>query len=289
VPPEPTPSPAGPPPPYPPLTPGAPLVSTIAALESALSDAAAPEILIAPGTYKLTGASTQLEITRALVMKALIPGTVVIDADGSSESERRPLHVDAGSGEDVLISGIEFTGGYCHSSCTGSGFEDFGGGILHETGNLNLTDVRIAENTAASGGGFYKKDDSALLHLGPGTMIYDNRATGKAAGLMVDASSSDSTVTGEHCTISANQVYSGPRRTPPVRHASPVCLPRPSTMPRPPATPRAQNVYSPRHTLASISPSRLFAVPEYLGRPMRWRECLRRRWSHARAQTQRGQ
>ena len=119
-----TPSPPSPPsspslPPSPPVLPSPPLpppllpghrnVNTVEELIFALSNNAIDHISIAPGTYPL---SSQLEITRNVTIEATQPGSVVLDAQASSSSQRRGLYINGGALDVIEISGVNITGGF---------------------------------------------------------------------------------------------------------------------------------------------------------------------------------
>ena len=84
-------------------------VSTSAGLLSALANTAVDHIVLAPGTYIL---STELSITRSVVLEAAVAGSVVLDAQASSSSQRRVLYINPGSLGVVQLIGLNITGGY---------------------------------------------------------------------------------------------------------------------------------------------------------------------------------
>ena len=86
-------------------------VSTSAGLLSALANTAVDHIVLAPGTYIL---STELSITRSVVLEAAVAGSVVLDAQTSSSriEERRVLYINPGSLGVVQLIGLNITGGY---------------------------------------------------------------------------------------------------------------------------------------------------------------------------------
>ena len=87
-------------------------VSTSAELLSALANTAVGRIVLAPGTYIL---SAQLSVTRSVVLEAAVAGSVVLDAQASSSSQRRVLYIDPGSLGIVQLIGLNITGGYMNN------------------------------------------------------------------------------------------------------------------------------------------------------------------------------
>jgi hypothetical protein len=119
--PPPPPSPQSPPfPPSPPSPPPLPpggvvAVSTVTSLLGALANTAVARIVLAPGTYNLT---TELNITRSLILEAAVAGTVILDARASTFSQRRVLKIGAvGSLRVVQVIGLNITGGYSSEVC----------------------------------------------------------------------------------------------------------------------------------------------------------------------------
>jgi hypothetical protein len=118
-PPSPPPSPPPPSPPYPPYPPPSPppppylpgtaVVSTVSSLTSALANTAVGRIVLASGTYYL---SATLSITRSVVVEAAVAGSVVLDAQASSLSQRRVLYINPGSLGVVQLIGFNITGGH---------------------------------------------------------------------------------------------------------------------------------------------------------------------------------
>ena len=84
-------------------------VSTTTGLLSALANTAIGRIVLAPGTYIL---STELSVTRSVVLEAEVAGSVVLDAQASSSSRRRVLNINPGSFGVVQLIGLNITGGY---------------------------------------------------------------------------------------------------------------------------------------------------------------------------------
>ena len=81
-------------------------VSTVADLTSALANTAFGRIVLASGTYYL---SSELSITRSVILEAAEAGSVVLDAQASSSSPRRVMTISA---PVVQLIGLRITGGY---------------------------------------------------------------------------------------------------------------------------------------------------------------------------------
>jgi hypothetical protein len=84
------------------------VVSNTVALTSALANTAVGRIVLAPGTYIL---NAELSITRSVVLEAAVAGSVVLDAQASSSSQRRVLYIQPGSLDVVQLIGLNITGG----------------------------------------------------------------------------------------------------------------------------------------------------------------------------------
>ena len=81
-------------------------VSDVAALNAALADPSIGHVLLNPGTYPLT---SQLEISRDLIVEAAQPGTVVLDGQDST----RVLYISSGT---VELIGLNIARGYVYGS-----------------------------------------------------------------------------------------------------------------------------------------------------------------------------
>ena len=84
-------------------------VSTSAGLTSALANTAVSRIVLASGTYNLI---SELSITRSVVLEAAVAGSVTLNAQASSSSQRRVLNINPGSSGVVQLIGLRITGGY---------------------------------------------------------------------------------------------------------------------------------------------------------------------------------
>ena len=84
-------------------------VSTVADLTSALANTTVGCIVLASGTYYL---SSELSITRSVILEAAVAGSVVLDAQANSSIPRRVLNVNPGSLGVVQVIGLNITGGY---------------------------------------------------------------------------------------------------------------------------------------------------------------------------------
>ena len=89
-------------------------VSTSAGLIGALANTTVSHIVLAPGTYYL---SAELSITRSVILEAAVSGTVVLNAQASSSSQRRVLLINPGSSGVVQLIRLNITGGYINSVC----------------------------------------------------------------------------------------------------------------------------------------------------------------------------
>jgi len=87
-------------------------VSTSAGLLSALANTAVGRIVLAPGTYNLTA---ELSITRSVILEAAVAGSVILNAQASSSSQRRVVNINPGSLGVVQLIGLNITGGYLSS------------------------------------------------------------------------------------------------------------------------------------------------------------------------------
>jgi hypothetical protein len=83
---------------------GATLVGTVTGLTSALANTAVGHIVIAPGTYFLSG---ELSVTRSVVIEAMVAASVVLNGGNAF----RVLNVNPGSSGVVQLIGLNITGG----------------------------------------------------------------------------------------------------------------------------------------------------------------------------------
>jgi hypothetical protein len=115
-------------------------VNTATGLTSALANTAVTHIVLAPGTYNLTA---ELSITRSVALEAAVAGSVVLNAQASSSSQRRVLTINLGSSGVVQLIGLSITGGYA----------SYGGGVFVQGGTVAISSCTISGNTATSLGG----------------------------------------------------------------------------------------------------------------------------------------
>ena len=76
-------------------------------------------IVLASGVYKLSGTLT---ISYSVIIEAEVPGSVVLDAQGSASTERLVFNVQGGGAAELI--GLNVTGGYtsvCSPSARPSG------------------------------------------------------------------------------------------------------------------------------------------------------------------------
>eukprot|EP00900_Chrysochromulina_parva_P017437 jgi/Chrpa1/25695/Chrysochromulina_OHIO_Genome00026081-RA len=102
-------------------------VSNSAGLTSALANTAVGRIVLASGTYYLTA---ELSITRSVILEAAVGATVILNAQASSSSPRRVLHINLGSSGVVQLIGLRITGGYTTSH---------GGGVFVQGGTVTFS------------------------------------------------------------------------------------------------------------------------------------------------------
>ena len=84
-------------------------VSTVADLTSALANTTVAHIVLASGTYYL---SSELSITRSVILEAAVAGSVVLDAQANSSSRRSVMTINAFPSGVVQLIGLRITGGY---------------------------------------------------------------------------------------------------------------------------------------------------------------------------------
>ena len=84
-------------------------VSTVAGLTSALANTAMGHIVLASGTYYL---SSELSITRSVILEAAVAGSVVLDAQANSTNQRRVLFINPSWLGVVQVIGLNITRGY---------------------------------------------------------------------------------------------------------------------------------------------------------------------------------
>jgi hypothetical protein len=83
---------------------GATLVRTVDGLTNALANTAVGHMVLAPGTFFLTG---ELSVTRSVIIEAAVGGSVVLVGGNAF----RVLNVNLGSSGVVQIIGLNITGG----------------------------------------------------------------------------------------------------------------------------------------------------------------------------------
>jgi hypothetical protein len=173
------------------------VVSTVASLTSALANTAIGHIVLAPGTYSL---SAELNVTRSVILEAAVSGTVVLNAQARSSSQRRVLFISPGSSGVVQLIRLNITGGYIGSlawggggvyveggtvaisACTISGNtagygqlqpENGGGGVWVQGGTVAISSCTISGNTAYYGGGVYVHSGTVSI---VNSLVYFNQA-----------------------------------------------------------------------------------------------------------------
>jgi len=110
---------------------------------------------------------------RDVTIVAAIPGSVILDAQGSATSNRRVMSIFGVA--SVHVIGLNFTGGYSFGSHT-----DWGGGISVKQGaQLHLKDSVISQCQAKWGGGLAIHGTNAAAYLYSSEI---SSCTGTAAG-----------------------------------------------------------------------------------------------------------
>jgi hypothetical protein len=175
-------------------------VSTVAGLTSALANTVVSRIVLSPGTYNL---SAELSITRSVILEAALAGSVILNAQANSSSQRRVLNINPGSSDIVQLIGLNITGGYINT----------GGGVFVARGTVAISSCTISGNRAEGGGGVYVSSGTVTItsssitgNTASGTDSYGNSAYG--GGVVAYGG----TVAISSCTISGNtagQVGSG--------------------------------------------------------------------------------
>ena len=203
-PPCPPPSPPSPPAPPapPPYPPGTAAVHTVADLTSALADTAVGHMVLAPGTYFLSG---ELSVTRSVVIEAEVAGSVVLNGGNAF----RVLNVNPGSSGVVQLFGLNITGGQVNLYWGGA----YGGGVFIGGGIVTLSSCTITGNTIynagynARGSGVYVQGGMVTLSS---CIITSNTGSSTChesygGGVYVE----DGTVDISSCTISGNTLLRG--------------------------------------------------------------------------------
>ena len=93
-------------------------VSTNETLYAAVADSSVAHILIESGHYMLLTSTNpgglgqaSLYVNRSLVLEAVEPGSVVLDANASSSSQRGVLVINLAPSDTVELIGLNITGG----------------------------------------------------------------------------------------------------------------------------------------------------------------------------------
>ena len=92
-------------------------------LEAAIADSSLGRIVVLEGSYLL---SSQLQINRDVIIEAEIPGTVVLDGQGST----RVMQISSGT---VELIGLNITGGLASSN---------DGGGIHISGSNTIATIK---------------------------------------------------------------------------------------------------------------------------------------------------
>eukprot|EP00322_Chrysochromulina_rotalis_P025236 CAMPEP_0115861904 /NCGR_PEP_ID=MMETSP0287-20121206/17899_1 /TAXON_ID=412157 /ORGANISM="Chrysochromulina rotalis, Strain UIO044" /LENGTH=176 /DNA_ID=CAMNT_0003316305 /DNA_START=13 /DNA_END=543 /DNA_ORIENTATION=- len=117
------------------------LVSDVAELAAALSNRSIDEVLVAAGTYNL---SQQLEVTRGVVIRAVEPGSVVLNGTASHQDSWRVLYIDVPTDDRVELVNLSITGGYLANGNAGAG-------VYIKAGDVAFVACSIYGNVATDG------------------------------------------------------------------------------------------------------------------------------------------
>ena len=133
--------------------------------------------MLAEGTYAFSDtmcSRSALCITRALVLEAVVPGSVILDALNSGGSTpRRVVYIETSSAADVVgLVGLVITRG---------GGSVNGGGINCYRGTLNVDSCEIHSNSGSMGGGI--AIDGAMPVTVTSSIVRNNVANGRAGAI----------------------------------------------------------------------------------------------------------
>ena len=175
-------------------------MSTATGLTSALANTAVPHIVLAPGTYNLTA---ELSITRSVILEAAVAGSVVLNAQASSSSQRRVLNINPGSSGVVQLIRLSITGGYTSS----------GGGVFVQGGTVAISSCTIRGNTATYvGGGVFVGGGTDAVAISSCTISGNTAANsaGQGGGVFVSYGTVmivSSSITGNFARYQGGGVY----------------------------------------------------------------------------------
>ena len=156
-------------------------VSDVADLLSKVADPSVSRIVVASGHYALTA---QLNVKRAVTIEAVVPGSVVLDAQASSSATRRVLSIDPASASNVVeLIGLNVTGGVV-------GWGSDGGGLEILNGQVTLNQVHVYKNTKVGtfGGGGLAILGGAVTMSGCTVFSNDAFDYGNGGGLLITSS-----------------------------------------------------------------------------------------------------
>ena len=185
-------------------------VSSTTDLVAAINNIAVSKIVLQEGTYEFSSSmctDSALCINRDVTIEAQVPGSVVLDAKGTSSSQRRVFNIQSSCVATLI--GLSITGGYVTSVGLGGGGlridgtatlsncsiygntagehantnAHTGGGLaIGGSGEATLTDCNVYQNTAnyvyAGGGGLRIDGTATLINC----EIYGNTAAGWRSG-----------------------------------------------------------------------------------------------------------
>ena len=90
------------------------MITDVTGLTNALSDASVSHIFLAAGVYTFSGdmagcSQSALCVNRNVTIEAVVPGTVLLNAQGSLSINRRVMTISSGT---IALIGLKITGGY---------------------------------------------------------------------------------------------------------------------------------------------------------------------------------
>ena len=188
-------------------------------IQAAINDANDGDIIIvADGTYTGDG-NRDIDFSgKAITLRSQNgPENCIIDCNGSEAEPHRGFHFHSGEDSNSILDGLTITNGYA----SGSGRENWGGGIYCENSSPTIINCAIIENTNGGGIHCYESDPNITncaitgnigsgiactsLSNGSNAMITNCTITGNIGG-GIFCYVSDPSIT--NCTISENTAVS---------------------------------------------------------------------------------
>lgn len=162
------------------------IVGTVPELVQAISDVSIAHILISSGSYTFAASmcgnapsqSSALCLNRSIVLEAVVPGTVILNATGVDGAERRVLYINPNNAtNEIVLRGLDITGGLSAQ----------GAGVYIAEGNVTFDRCSVHTNHASSasprhGGGAYVAGGSVTFIE---CSVRDNSATERGGGMYI--------------------------------------------------------------------------------------------------------